>query len=109
MTNKATSSGRKKKRKPSASTTARGYGWTHVQARNSALAALRDGDLCAQCALVGKRHPMFRAASPLLDLSHTDDRKRYIGLSWRACNRRDGAVRGNAKRKPQPMRYSRVW
>ena len=45
--------------------------------------AHRPGQPCARCGL-----PMD--VSQLLDLDHTDDRTGYLGLSHRACNRRDG-------------------
>lgn len=92
-------------------TTARGYGHDHAKVRKAALVSLRDGDPCAQCwhdyRIV---HPMFRAAAKLLDLSHNQARTDYIGLSWRRCNRREGASRGNRLRGQRSVtRYSRIW
>lgn len=103
----------------------------HKTLRRRLLADLarRPGQPCARCGL-----PMY--VSQLLDLDHTDDRAGYLGLSHRACNRRDGQrkttailkARGwtpsplqlraiTAKRRqprevpapPLPMRSSRVW
>jgi len=58
----------------------RGYGRDHRRARAVALAAWRDGDLCARCDL-----PMYHGEA--VDLDHADDRTRYLGLSHAACNR----------------------
>ena len=57
----------------------------HKTLRKRLLADLtrRPGQPCARCGL-----PMYVAQ--LLDLDHTDDRTGYLGLSHRACNRRDG-------------------
>src|SRR6185369_11643766 len=70
--------------------------------------------------------PMY--VSQLLDLDHTDDRAGYLGLSHRACNRRDGQRKTTAilkargwtpsqrqlraaayHRRPAPPRSSRAW
>ena len=40
------------------------------------------------------------------DLDHTPDRRGYRGVAHAHCNRSDGALRGNAKRK---LRTSRAW
>ena len=103
----------------------------HKTLRRRLLADLarRPGQPCARCGL-----PMY--VTQLLDLDHTDDRAGYLGLSHRACNRRDGQrkttsilkARGwtpsprqlraiTAKRRqqqvempaPPPLRSSRVW
>ncbi|WP_050592809.1 endonuclease domain-containing protein [Salinispora pacifica] len=66
-------------------TTQRGYGWVHQQARTKALAELRDGQSCARCG-----QPMWRAEAALLDLDHDDDRTTYRGLAHRGCNRSAG-------------------
>ena len=104
-------------------TTLAGLGWPHQQDRQRALAALRDGDLCARCAMRGVEHPMFRAmvtrrpdgryVSPQLDLDDFPGR-RYGGpqvkrLSYRACNRSSGARAGNRTRarKPRAATYTR--
>lgn len=80
------------------STTARGYGYEHQQARRDALAALRAHEaagietLCAR----GCGHPV--RTGQYLDLDHTDDRTAYRGLAHRACNRGAGAIKGNTNR-----------
>ncbi|MEU5549217.1 hypothetical protein ABZ738_05560 [Micromonospora sp. NPDC047793] len=66
-------------------TTQRGYGWAHQQARTRALHQLHDGQPCPRC---GK--PMYRSEAKLLDLDHTDDRRTYRGLAHRTCNRSAG-------------------
>ena len=83
----------------------------HKTLRKRLLADLarRPGQPCARCG-----RPMY--VSQLLDLDHTDDRAGYLGLSHRACNRRDGQrktmailkARGwsPAPRRPRP---SRAW
>jgi hypothetical protein len=95
-------------------TTQVGLGWTdHQKPRQRALAALRDGDLCARCQLRGIEHPMFRSlvtrrpsglyVAPMLDLDDFPGRS-YGGpqtkrLSYRTCNRRAGQRRGVQMRK----------
>lgn len=93
-------------------TTSVGLGYRHQQARQRALAALRDGDLCARCAARGIEHPMTRAlitrrpdgrlVAPLLHLDDFPGRA-YGGpqvkrLSYRACNVRAGSALGNQRR-----------
>ncbi len=58
--------------------------------------ARRPGQPCARCG-----RPMY--VSQLLDLDHTDDRTGYLGLSHRACNRRDG------QRKTTAILNARGW
>ena len=58
--------------------------------------AARPGQPCPRCGL-----PMY--VSQLLDLDHTDDRTGYLGLSHRACNRRDG------QRKTTAILNGRGW
>lgn len=85
-------------------TTQRGYGWTHRQARAAALAGLRDGAPCHLCGA-----PMYRTQQ--LDLDHNTTRTQYRGLAHSACNRRDGAQRGNSMRnsnRPHTT-HSRQW
>jgi hypothetical protein len=76
------------------STTERGYGWAHQQARAEALAVMPDGQACTRCRL-----PMWRAEAELLDLDHTDDRSQYAGLAHRSCNRRAGQAKAVASRQ----------
>ncbi|MEW2474622.1 endonuclease domain-containing protein [Micromonospora gifhornensis] len=68
-----------------ATTTTRGYGWAHQQARARAIAQMHDGQPCVRC-----NQPMRKAQAKLLDLDHTDDRRTYRGLAHRTCNRRAG-------------------
>jgi hypothetical protein len=91
----------------------RGLGWVeHQSPRQTALRTLQDGDLCARCELHGIKHPMYRAlvsvgrsgklVAPLLDLDDFPGR-RFGGpqvkrLSWRRCNRGEGASSGNKMR-----------
>lgn len=97
------------------STTARGYGWPHQQARADAIKRMRDGTPCTRCG-----QPMHRAESKLIDLDHTDDRAGYRGLAHARCNRQAGQAKGvarrrakrsRARREQQPQRVvnSRVW
>lgn len=66
-------------------TTQRGYGWQHQQARAKAITRMYDGQPCTRCG-----QPMYRDEARLLDLDHTDDRTTYRGLAHRSCNRRAG-------------------
>lgn len=89
------------------STTERGYGWRHQQARAKALRALQDGDACVRCG-----GPMYRADSKNLDLDHTEDRAAYRGLAHRSCNRQAGqavAVANRMKSAASTVINSRVW
>ena len=76
------------------STTERGYGWAHQQARVEALAAMPDGQLCTRC-----RQPMWRADADSLHLDHTDDRSGYRGLAHASCNTRAGQAKAMASRQ----------
>ena len=78
------------------STTERGYGWAHQQARAQAIRGMHDGDPCPRC-----HRPMWRAQARLLDLDHTDDRTGYQGLAHRRCNRRAGQAASMRARRPQ--------
>ena len=94
-------------------TTAAGLGRAHQAARQAALAALADGQPCARCQARGVYHPLTRAlvsrsrdgrrwVAPLLDLD--DFPGRMFGgpqekrLSYRFCNRSQGATMGNRAR-----------
>jgi hypothetical protein len=63
----------------------------HKALRKKLLAELarRPGQPCSRCG-----GPMY--VSQLLDLDHTDDRRSYLGLAHRACNRRDGQAKTTA-------------
>lgn len=81
---------------PDQSTTGRGYGSTHQNARTDALKRLRqdDGQPCTRCA-----RPVWWAQRRLLDLDHDDDRTGYRGLAHRSCNRRAGQARSAQARR----------
>ena len=91
-------------------TTERGYGRAHQAERERRLAAYRPGDPCAHCG-----HPMtawpLTLARQLLDLPHNDGRTGYLpGLAHRACNRADGARRGNRTRaRARTLASARPW
>lgn len=92
-------------------TTQRGYGHQHQAERKRRLAAYRPGDLCAHCGKPMTYWPL-PVARRYIDLPHTSDRTRYMpGLAHRACNRRDGAVRGNKMRGQHyaHLNTSRQW
>lgn len=84
------------------STTDRGYGYEHQRIRK-ALLAEAFGQPCHHCG-----HPMLPGQA--LDLDHTGDRTGYRGFAHASCNRRDGAKRGNARRRrSQGLKTSRHW
>lgn len=84
------------------STTARGYGAEHQRIR-AALLGQAYGQPCHHCG-----HPMLKGQQ--LDLDHTPDRTSYRGFAHATCNRRDGAKRGNAKRRrSKRLKTSRAW
>jgi hypothetical protein len=60
--------------------------YAHKRARRAWLAkvAANPGGIC--CVRCGR--PLYPGM--LVDLDHTDDRRGYLGLSCRSCNRRDG-------------------
>lgn len=80
--------------RPARSTSERGYGHSHQQARAAALAHLarHPGQPCARCG-----QPMYVAQA--LDLDHTDDRRAYRGLAHRSCNRRAGQAVAQTRRR----------
>lgn len=70
-------------------TTARGYGALHQQARARALVGYQPDQPCVRCGL-----PLGPDPSSL-DLDHSEDRCRYRGLAHATCNRAAGG-RGTA-------------
>lgn len=91
-----------------ATTSQRGYGRTHQQARQTALHHLQanDGLPCHHC-----RKPMWFAHAHALDLDHTDDRTGYRGLAHSSCNRRAGQAKTMRQRRAsqQVKHRSRQW
>jgi hypothetical protein len=86
-----------------ASTTARGYGWTHQRIRAALIATYSPEQPCWRCG--GALGPF----PELLDLGHVDgDKTRYAGLEHRWCSRAAGARYGNQLRRRRPVR-SRQW
>jgi hypothetical protein len=78
-------------------TAERGYGWQHQRARTRAKRLVDAGQ--ARCARCG------RWIDPLLpwDLDHHDrDRRFYIGVSHRSCNR----AASRRKHEPEPRRVA---
>ena len=61
--------------------TQRGYGHTHQQARATALTTYHPTDPCPRCHLPLGDDPT------MLDLMHTEDRQGYLGLGHAPCNR----------------------
>lgn len=101
--------------KPKASSTARGYGSTHVKARTALLARFTPGDPCCLCG-----HPMY-GPTRNLDADHLPGTEQYRGLAHGngrcqtcglRCNRTDGASRGarktNAQRKVTRQRSTTI-
>lgn len=87
------------------STTARGYGWAHQQARAKAIRNMHDGDPCSRCG-----GPMYRSEAKSLQLDHTDDRAAYRGLAHALCNLQAGQAKAMASRaKPTRMINSHSW
>ncbi|CAG6392763.1 hypothetical protein NMG29_06595 [Streptomyces cocklensis] len=84
------------------STSDRGYGADH-QAIRKVLLDEAYGQPCHHCG-----HPMLKGQA--LDLDHTADRTGYRGFAHASCNRRDGARRGNARRRRSAsLRTSEPW
>lgn len=76
-----------------ASTTARGYGRAHQQARADAAKLHRPEHLCPRC---GKPlGPM----GPNLHYDHNGQRTGYLGFSHAACNIRAGAQVGQRRQR----------
>lgn len=84
-------------------TTERGYGWAHQQARAEAIKDLHDGDPCTRCG-----GPMYRSEANRLDLDHTEDRAGYQGLAHASCNRSAGQAKSMAQRTPNVVN-SQAW
>lgn len=86
--------------KPKASSTARGYGQQHREARARWLAELnRLGSLpCTRC-------PRPVLPGQAVHLDHTDDRGSYIGLAHARCNVRAGARRGRQLQQATRLRW----
>jgi hypothetical protein len=76
------------------------YGGRH-QATRRALLPDAYGRPCPRCGL-----PMLPGQA--LDLDHTDDRVGYLGCSHAKCNRAAGARLGNARRRQQRERSTRM-
>lgn len=90
-------------------TTQRGYGWTHQQARAAAIAHLRKTGAQPCARNCGK--PVLPHQARHLDLDHTDDRTGYRGLAHRTCNRRAGQAKAQANRRTRstkPQRSTRT-
>ena len=86
-------------------TTQRGYGRRHQLERERWRITVETGR--ATCCRCGQP---IDARSPW-DLDHSDDRSTYNGPAHRTCNRRAGAIKGNASRQrsDQPQRTSARW
>lgn len=82
--------------RPGRTTTQRGYGYDHQQARTAALTHLAShpGQPCTRCG-----QPMYIDEAMYLDLDHTDDRTTYRGLAHRSCNRRAGQAVAQQRRR----------
>lgn len=72
-------------------TTKRGYGAKHQRLRETTIADAIDTPchFCGEPMLVGQP----------LHLDHTEDRSAYRGFAHAQCNRRDGALRGNERKR----------
>jgi hypothetical protein len=85
-----------------ASTTARGYGYTHQRMR----AALLPGAYGKHCPHWGIDPECTGLMLPGqdLDLDHNDDRTGYRGMAHASCNRRAGSAKAHAlhDREPDP-------
>lgn len=87
-----------------ATTTERGYGWTHQKLRATLLATYHPAQPCWRC------HRPLGPIPELLDLGHVDgDKTRYMGLEHRRCSRAAGARLANTRRRTTPPRTSRHW
>ena len=84
--------------KPKASTTARGYGHAHAQARKAALARYTPADPCCLC------HRPLGANTRRIHLDHHPNGG-YRGLAHAHCNISDGARRGRARQTSTQLRW----
>lgn len=74
-----------------ASTTTRGYGYQHMQARRAAAARHHPSDPCTRC-----KRPLG-PMGPWLHYDHNATRDGYLGFAHATCNRRAGAHAGRQK------------
>lgn len=90
------------------STTAKGLGWEHQQARAAAIRTMRNGEPCPYCGL-----PM--TSNQPLDFDHYPPRAiagnhKQRRLTHRGCNRRAGQALGQQlRRQSRSPRRSRDW
>lgn len=77
-------------------TSQRGYGTNHVQARKAAAKRHRPTDPCCRCGQ--PLGPM----GPWLHYDHNAQRTGYLGFAHRRCNERAGRAAGRA-RQARPM------
>lgn len=82
-----------------ATTTERGYGYAHQQARKAWAKRHRPSDPCARCGL-----PLGPMGSHL-HLDHNADRTGYLGFSCGDCNRRAGAVEGQRRQTVTTLQW----
>jgi hypothetical protein len=75
-------------------TTRRGYGWQHQQARAAYLRAWGNRP-CVRCG------EAIAPGQPV-DLDHTDDRRGYNGIAHAACNRSAAGRKSQALRVTDP-------
>jgi hypothetical protein len=93
-------------------TTERGYGTAHQKERARWQPVVNAGQAWCHAAVCLKASRWIQPGTPW-DLGHTADRSAYIGPCHMACNRSEGAVRGNRARgrirQWIPLRTSRQW
>lgn len=95
----------RRKSRVTGSTTARGYGHPHQQARDRYVAAFRPGQPCA----IGAEplwHHTLRQWCDLLDLAHDHTNGGYLGLACRTHNRQEPSLRRQGK---LPATTGRRW
>lgn len=93
-------------------TTERGYGWKHQQARKRALARLVDGDPCPFCGLGLFREQRLHFDHELpLALGGTggDGRLSHERCNTAAGGRLSGQIRRARSARSAPLRTSREW